>query len=142
MGLHYDENENLMEIIKELVEDGCACDQAVTLVVLERLRSRGRRPGVVKVAFASVKEKVAVLRTKSNLKSTENYRKFYIKTANSHTDRVMEENFKVLLRDMPNGKDYYVSGNGKLVRRGETEAELWPLQETEHGAAEELLPPQ
>ncbi|KAK7913157.1 hypothetical protein WMY93_013368 [Mugilogobius chulae] len=117
MGLPYQENENLTEKIKDVIENGCACDQEVTLVALERLRARGPGPGVVKVAFASVREKVAVLRGKANLKSNDKFRKVYIRTAKSHTDRVMEENFKVLLRDLPNGKDYYVSGNGKLLRR-------------------------
>ncbi|KAJ0022556.1 hypothetical protein NQD34_014690 [Periophthalmus magnuspinnatus] len=122
MGLPYHENENLAEKIKEIIENGCACDQVVTVVALERLRARGSGPGVVKVAFASVKEKVAVLRGKFNLKSNDKFKKVYIKTAKSHMDRVMEENFKVLLRDLPNGKDYYVSSNGKLLRRGAPDA--------------------
>lgn len=124
MGLPYDENENLAEKMKEVIEEGCACDEEVTLVALERLRARGSGPGVVKVALASVKEKVVVLRGKFNLKSNDKYRKVFIRTAKSHTEHVMEENFKELLCDLPNGKDYFVSGNGKGNGNGIRSAHL------------------
>uniref|UniRef100_A0AAV2JG05 Uncharacterized protein n=1 Tax=Knipowitschia caucasica TaxID=637954 RepID=A0AAV2JG05_KNICA len=118
MGLSYDEDENLAAKIKEVIEEGCACDDGVTLVALERLRARGPGPGVVKVAFASAKEKVAVLRGKTNLKSQDKFKKVF-RSAKSHTERVMEENFKVLLHNLPNGSDYFVSGNGRVLRRGD-----------------------
>ncbi|CAL9695326.1 unnamed protein product [Knipowitschia caucasica] len=126
MGLSYDEDENLAAKIKEVIEEGCACDDGVTLVALERLRARGPGPGVVKVAFASAKEKVVVLRGKTNLKSQDKFKKVFIRSAKSHTERVMEENFKVLLHDLPNGSDYFVSGNGRVLRRGDRGAERAP----------------
>ena len=65
MGLPY--HEDLAQKVKEVFEDGCACEQILTPVAMQRLRARGPGPGVVKVAFASVREKVAVLRGKHEL---------------------------------------------------------------------------
>lgn len=126
MGLPFDEDENLAEKIEEVIEDGWTCDDGVTLVALERLRARGPGPGVVKVAFASAKEKVTVLRGKLNLKSKDKFKKVFIRTLKSHTERVMEENFKVLLHDLPIGSDYFVSGNGRILRHGDRGAARAP----------------
>lgn len=98
----------------------------MTLVALERLRARGPGAGVVKVAFASAKEKVTVLRGKLNLKSKDKFKKVFIRTLKSHTERVMEENFKVLLHDLPIGSDYFVSGNGRILRHSDRGAAHTP----------------
>lgn len=71
----------------------------------ERLQSRGSGPGVVRAEFASVREKVDILRGKHNLKSNTQFAKVFVRSAKSHTDRIMESNFKTLLRDLPTGKD-------------------------------------
>ena len=83
MGLPWNENENLADKVKEVIENGCACDEEVTLVALQRLRARGPAPSVVKVAFASAKDKVAVLRGKSKLKSTDKFKRVFLRTTKS-----------------------------------------------------------
>lgn len=117
MGLPYDEHEDLPKKLRELLEVCCACEQIQTQIAMERLRSRGPGLGVVRAAFASVREKVDVLRGKHNLKSNTQFAKVYVRSAKSHSDRIMELNFKTLLRDLPAGKDFYISGNGRLIKR-------------------------
>ena len=116
MGLPYDKEEDLEEKLGKVLEVCCTCEQIPTPTAIERLRARGPGPGVVRVEFASVREKVDVLRGKRNLKSNPEFAKVYVRSAKSHTDRIMEINFKTLLRDLPLGKDFYMAGNGRLIK--------------------------
>jgi hypothetical protein len=50
------------------------------------------------------------------------FKRVFVQSAKSHTDRIMESKFKMLLRDLPVGKDLYVSGNGRLIKRVTPEA--------------------
>lgn len=106
MGLPYNEDEELAERLRELLEVCCACEQILTPIAMQRLRARGPGPRVVRAAFASVREKVDVLRGKRNLKSNQQFTKVYLRSAKSHTDQIMESNFKTLLRDLLPGKDF------------------------------------
>lgn len=116
-GLVYEENEDIKKKVHQLFQDGLG-EKSVVADVL-RLNGRGNHPGVVKVECSSLDEKIAILRKKQKLRDHPNdsYRKVYIRSAKSHTDRLIELNFKTLLREFPNGKDYYVTGSGRLTRR-------------------------
>ncbi|CAH1272533.1 Hypp4873 [Branchiostoma lanceolatum] len=81
------------------------------------MKPRGSGPGVVKVKFRSVQEKIARLRGKQKLKSHPIYEKVFIRSAKSHTDRLIELNFRTLLREIPGGKDYFITGSGRVQRR-------------------------
>lgn len=122
MGLPHDEDEELAVKLRKLFEKGCVCEQMPTLVAMQRLQARGSGPRVVKVTFVSVWEKVAVLHGKRNLKSNSQFKKVYVRSAKSHTDQIMESNFKALLHEVPTGKDFYISGKGTLIKREAPEA--------------------
>ncbi|XP_023814791.1 uncharacterized protein LOC111947977 [Oryzias latipes] len=107
VGLPQADGENLEAKVKELLQDGLHCDPVPTLVATERVRQRGRQPGLVKVELASVEDKVAALRLKSKLKDHGNYRRVYVSSAKSHAERLMETNLRTLLREIPMAKDYY-----------------------------------
>jgi hypothetical protein len=73
----------------------------------------------VKVQFESVKDKIDVLREKQHLSNSAEFSRVFIRSSKSHSERVMEQNFKTLLELLPFGKDYFITGNGKMIRRNE-----------------------
>ena len=97
------------------------------------LRTRGPGPGVVRAAFASVREKVDVLRGKHYLKSNTQFAKVCPFSKVSH--QIMESNFKTLLLDLLAGKDFYISGNGRLIKRDSMEAAAGATGERRSAAA-------
>ena len=41
----------------------------------------------------------------------------YIRSSKSHSDRLAELNLKTILSEIPNGNDYRILGNGRLVKK-------------------------
>ncbi|KAK7912985.1 hypothetical protein WMY93_013196 [Mugilogobius chulae] len=115
-GLPYNEGENVTALVNELLSEGLQLEDAC-VVAVERTKDRGGRPGVVKVEFGSVREKIGALRKKQMLKSNPKYSRVYIRSAKTHTERLLELNFRTLLDEMPAGRQFYVAGNGRVRRR-------------------------
>ena len=59
--------------MQTLLSDGMLCDPMPVVVAAERLQPRGHGPGMIKVEFGTVQDKVVVLRRKQNLKESERY---------------------------------------------------------------------
>ena len=93
------------------------CEPAPEIAAELRMRAREPCPGVVKVAFDNVEDKVAVLRCKQRLKTNTQFKKVYLRAAKSHTDWILESNFKMLLQVIPAGKDFYIAGNERLMKQ-------------------------
>lgn len=126
VGLPQEEGEDVEAKVKVLLREGLRCDPVPKLVAVERVRPRGRQPGLVKAELQTVQDKVAVLRRKSKLKDHDNYRRVYVSSAKSHAERRMDFNLRTLLREIPTAKDYYLSGNGRLIKRSETGVKSGP----------------
>lgn len=60
-GLLYSEGENVTVLVNELLTEGLQLEEDVCVVAVERTKDRGGRPGVVKVEFGSVREKIGEL---------------------------------------------------------------------------------
>ncbi|CAL9701264.1 unnamed protein product [Knipowitschia caucasica] len=114
-GLNYNSGENVTCLVKELLTEGLL--ENTPIVDAERLKDRGGRPGVVKVEFGSVQEKISVLRKKQLLKDNPKYSRVYIRSGKTHAERLIELNFRTLLDELPFGRQFYVAGNGKIRRR-------------------------
>lgn len=123
VGLIQEENEDIEAKIRDLLEEGLQVHPMPELVAAERIQARGTKPGIVKVELKSSKEKVSVLRRKARLKDSERFKTVYVSSAKSHTERLVDLNFRTLLREMPAGlgKKFYVSANGRLVKRAPRE---------------------
>lgn len=119
VGLPQDDNEDLMAKVVNLLRDGLRCDPVPTPAAVERVRARGTKPGLVKVELPSVEEKVAVLRRKAKLKDNDRFQRVFLSSAKSHSERLVDLNFRTLLRETSILKDYYVTANGRLVKRME-----------------------
>ena len=114
-GLQEDTAEDLHRKVVHLLSRGLGCDTVPTAV--ERIDGRGRGPGLVKAEFNTVQEKIDILRRKQQLREHREYNRVFIRSARSHSDRIVERNFKTLLNDLPGGSQFYVAGNGVLRRR-------------------------
>ena len=75
------------------------------------------KPGLVKIQFQNVEDKVRVLREKRALMNSSEFSNVFLRSSKSHSDRLAEQNLKTLLDLIPDGKAYQVTGNGRLVKR-------------------------
>ena len=91
----------------------------VKVVRAERLESRDRRPGLVKIEFENLTEKVKVLRNKYNLNLSKDFSSVFIKSAQNHVERVIEKNMKTILKELPNGNSFKITSHGIIVKREE-----------------------
>ena len=79
-------------------------------------RNRGTHP-VLKIAFENVEQKVNVFRAKQRLKQSRHYKNVYMHGSKTHTERILELNAKTLLSELPNGNQYRVTANGRIVKK-------------------------
>ena len=82
-------------------------------------RNRGTPP---------VLKKVNVLRAKQELKQSRHYKNVYMRGSKTHTERILELNAKTLLSELPNGNQYRVTANGRIVKK-QTDAGTNPTRE-------------
>ena len=83
-----------------------------------RLDSKSNKPGVVKVQLKTKQDKITILyEQKEQLKQIPRYKRVYIRSAQTHEERIMRLNMQTLLNDLPNGDDYRFTGNGRLVKK-------------------------
>ncbi len=75
------------------------------------------RPPLVKFAVPSLEGKIAVLRAKRNLKQSAEFPRVFLRSSKSHTERLIEPNFKKMLDLIPGGENMRVAGSGRLVDR-------------------------
>ena len=88
---------------------------AATVVRAERTQPRNNKPGLIKCQLTSVEEKINVLRNKKKIKDDEDLRRVFIARMRSHEERLIENNFKAILKELPNGNQYRFTGSGRLV---------------------------
>lgn len=106
VGLPQSEGEDLMAKVNNLLHVGLGCDTVLCPAAVERVRTRGDRPGLVKVELSSVQEKVTVLRRKSKLKDNDSFNKVYVSSAKSHAERLMDLNFRTLSVKLQLGRTF------------------------------------
>ena len=120
----FEEEEELNTKVVDMIRKDLSVN--VPVVRTTRLKARPPRntrfgnvskPGLVKIQFESVDDKVKVLREKRQLINSASYSRVFLRSSKSHTDRLLELNFKTMLDAIPNGKDYKLTANGRLVKR-------------------------
>ena len=117
-GLRESSGENPAAVAQDLINDGLGLIN-VEVVRARRLASRYGKPGLFKIQLPTVTDKIAALRVKRNLMDS-GYRGVFIRSSTTHTDRILHQNFMAILKELPNGDNYRVTSNGKLVTRDET----------------------
>ena len=104
-GLPFIDGEDLIQTARTLIAElGEEVSQNVHITAATRLLSRLRdKPGLVKISFRNVDEKIRVLRNKMGLKNSESYRSVYINSSKSRIERLIENNARAYTRNLPQG---------------------------------------
>ena len=87
-------------------------------MIVNTLRTprRNGKNGVLKIELTSVDDKVHLLRNKPRLRKTPGFERVYVRSSKSHLERLMDINFRTVLSEIPQGKSYRITGNGRIVK--------------------------
>ena len=111
-GLNYSKDEVLEEKVTTLME---VMGVKPRVAACRRLGRLDKEKPLVKVAVHDELEKIVVLRAKRKLLDDDRFARVYIRSSKPHTERQLENNLKTLLRLIPNGADYIVNAQGKII---------------------------
>lgn len=90
--------------------------ESTQVVAAVRLRKRKfDKPGLVKISFSTLQENIQVLRNKRKLETSEKFKRVFLKSSKSHTDRIIELNARTLLKEIPHGNP--IQNNLKWANR-------------------------
>lgn len=117
----YSDDEDITEkannIINSIGED---ISNNVKIVAAARLRKRFRdKPALIKVSFENSDQKVLVLRNKYKLKEVDEYKRVFIQGAKSRMERLLETNARTILKELPHGNSYRITGSGRILKKNE-----------------------
>ncbi len=74
------------------------------------------KPPLLKIAFRNVDEKRTVLNNKQTLRKHPSFSKVFLRSSQTHADRIQYLNARTILGMMPDGnKSHYVASHGKIV---------------------------
>ena len=121
INLKEDANEDITKKCNELLSVGLGI-RDIYPVRSQRLTGRDGRPGIVKLQLSSKEEKIRVLQQKFELQNTPKFKKVYLRSAQTHEERLIRLNFQTLLEELPGGDNYRFTGSGRLVRKVEHDA--------------------
>ena len=111
------DTEDTVALCQDLITDVLGVTAQVTRA--ERTRRRDERPAIIKCQLNTLDEKITVLRNKRKLESVDDYKRVFIARMRTHEERLIELNFKAVLKDLPNGDQYRFTGSGRLINREE-----------------------
>jgi len=122
---------NMREAEGELVDDVChdLTQRGLELTNIQhkrclRLKSKTNKPGIIKMEMKTLQDKICVLRAKSELQRN-GYPNVYIRAAQTHEQRIARTNMMTMLKILPNGKDYRLTGHGKLIYADEADEDVY-----------------
>ena len=112
-------DRSLIDTAKELISAlGRDISHRSMVTDVKRCPDRGiGKPPLLKIAFETVEQKVEVLRAKKNLMNSKEFKNVYLRSSKRHTERILELNAKTLLSQLPNGNQFRVTGNGRIVKK-------------------------
>lgn len=102
-------HDEIRDVARDLVSN---LDSSINVTAASRLNSR-----FGKISFSSLEEKKAILREKRRLRDTEKYKNVYLRSSKSHTDRLIELNARTILNEIPNGRQFRITSNGRIVKK-------------------------
>lgn len=112
------QNEVLLDQVNKMIESGLGL--VITAKAAIRMPSRnyqGTRPPLVKCEFDSLEQKLEVLKNKKKLKESDEYEGVYLKSAQTHTERLLELNMKEIIKTHPDKDKFRFTGSGRLIRK-------------------------
>ncbi|CAG2237923.1 unnamed protein product [Mytilus edulis] len=116
--LPFTEGENLQDKVQQIIDSLGEVSSQISVVATKRLTTRfHNKPGLVKISFQSQDQKILILRNKHKLKDVGYYKHVYIQSSKSRIERLIETNTRTILRELPQGKSYRVTANGKILKK-------------------------
>ena len=103
--------ENLQAKVDKIMQV-LDCDAKV--VASKRLPGRDGRPGIVKISFENLNQKINVLKAKQKLRQHRTLHPIFLRSSQTHAERLVKLNFEMLLNEFPNC-NLHVTSNGRLV---------------------------
>ena len=99
-----------------------AVGRPATIVNILHTEPRENSKGVLKIQLGSKEEKIDILRHKAKLKDNPAFRNVYIRSSKTHSDRIMDYNFKTMIAELipDSASEYRIAGNGKLIKKKPT----------------------
>ena len=116
LGIKITLNEDATNVARQII-DGQLGLSGVHVVQALRLDSRNDRPGLMKIELENKKDKILVLKNQKKLLDSAEFRGVFLKSSQSHIERLIELNFKTILSEIPNGGHYRVTGCGRIVKK-------------------------
>ena len=115
-GLVYEQDEDVHEKASTMLRRGLGL-RDIPIVRAMRMTGYGNRPGIVKIQLSSLDDKKKVLRAKAELKNSGDFSNVYLRTAYTHAERLMDLNFRAILRKLPGGQNMRLTGHGRIIER-------------------------
>ena len=123
-GLKYTEEEDILQKVKDLIRIGLGLNINVKQAM--RTPPRNGKPGtVVKIEFQSKLDKITVLKKKKDLRNSNGYKNVYMRSSQSHMERMLHSNTMTILKEMGADKKYTFLG-GKLINKDQQNADRTP----------------
>ena len=114
------DEEDVAALCQDLFRDVLGTN--ATVVKAERTRRRTDKPALIKCQLSNLEEKIEVLRCKKKVRETDDHKNVFIARMKTHEEHLIEGNFKSILKDLPNGGQYRLTGSGRLVDKRESAA--------------------
>ena len=112
-GKDSNKDEDLLEKATRFVSVGFELD--IPVVDAKRTPHRNGQPEIVKIQFESKGDKIKALKEKKKLKDSGAYNRVYIRSSQTHTQRIMHLNTKALLDVTGAGNQLRMTGSGSLI---------------------------
>ena len=120
-GVYYEPDEILVNKVDRIIQHLLPnITIPVQVVGAERLSNRNPKyPALVKIAFATVDQKIAVLKAKRHLTTALEFKSVRLWSSKTHVERLLELNFKTMMDCFPDfSKNYRITTHGKVVKKG------------------------
>ena len=95
------DKEDVAALCQDLFRDVLGTN--ATVVKAERTRRRTDKPALIKCQLSNLEEKIEVLRCKKKVRETDDHKNVLIARMKTHEERLIEGNFKSILKDLPKG---------------------------------------
>ena len=121
-GLHTGHtHDDVMDSVNRLFEDMNLQNIQCRYAYRTPSRPEMSRPGIVLAELKCLSDKRTILERKRLIRHMPQYHDVFIKSSKTHTEQVMNANFTVMLNQMTNGGDYYISDNGRIRQKSQTQ---------------------
>lgn len=137
--LQYEKEENLEAKVQDLLSQISTNTSYVRCMRMQQ-RDQTHTP-LVKVQFESKDSKIMMLKNKGELKRSAKYRNTYIRSSQTHEERVSRQNIDTIMKELNLQHKFRVTGSGKLVPQDPQyqQPSTWQPNEQQHEHGQQRL---